>query len=462
MTPRVPSARSASLLRSWLGSDSELSPAEAAAYRAHQLEVGASNWRWLCFASAFFTIAWWPADLLVFRRVPQALHPIGADRAVAAASSLAVAFLQPRFRLFRAHPYLTLGSSPLLVCLASGYELGKIGGPSTPWFNFPMLLVLTPVVIALTLRQRILTTVLFALALVVGFFGLHPDHFEDPMAPATLSFLVFVVLLSVGSGIVADRIRRRTFLLRRAVERQAGELRDWNERLEGMVREQTEELRLLTAHRESTREEERAHIARELHDELGQELTAIRYSLELLRARYRQQPQAVAGNIDDLEGLVARTRGTIRNILTDLRPVVLDRLGFLEAARWLARRTEERAGFECLLDLPPSDLDVPEQVSIAGFRILQETLTNAARHARPRQVRICIRALEGGIELRVQDDGVGFDPRPQGKGFAGMGLVGMRERARDLGGTLAVESSPGKGTTIVAQLPVQLAPRVQA
>jgi signal transduction histidine kinase len=319
---------------------------------------------------------------------------------------------------------------------------------------FTLFLVYWPIAIALTLRERILVTALFTLSSALGFFGLHPAFFSDPMAPAVISFSVFVTVSSTVCGVIADRMRRSTFLLRLATQRQAGQLREWNDRLENMVREQTEELRLLSAHRESARESERAHIARELHDELGQELTAMRYSFELLRLRYQQQPASVGSNLDDLEHLIGRTRQTIRSILTELRPMVLDHLGLVPAARWLAQRTQERAGFECKVDLPRDDLKVPERVAVGAFRILQETLTNVARHAQASEVTIRVQQVDEFIELHVQDNGVGFVPRPRSAGLAGMGLVGMRERAHDLGGTLDVQSQPGQGTTLVARLPL--------
>jgi PAS domain S-box-containing protein len=224
-------------------------------------------------------------------------------------------------------------------------------------------------------------------------------------------------------------------------------LRDVTER----VRAQ-EDLAAFAAQASYIREQEKSRVARELHDELAQSLTALKMDAIWLKDNLADSERDVPGKIEGmlrmLDGAVASTR----RIAADLRPLVLDDLGLMPAIDWLVQNFQQRSGIACTLDAD-EDLELGEPHATAVFRMVQESLTNVAKHAKAGRVSVAIVPVEGGLRLKVQDNGVGFDanaPRKQGS----LGLAGLRERAQLLKGSVVVHSRPGQGTTIDAFIPV--------
>jgi len=215
------------------------------------------------------------------------------------------------------------------------------------------------------------------------------------------------------------------------------------------------QLRELTAYRESAREDERKHIARELHDELGQSLTALRMQAALLRVRFGADAPGLTEQVQGMTELVDRTIGVVRNVATTLRPTVLD-MGIGPALEWLVDEFRRHSGLDCSLTLALDERQLKaqlnEQQAIAVFRIVQESLTNIARHADASEAAVTLRCSAQHCELQVEDDGCGFDPtRLQPQSF---GLLGIRERVLSLDGQVTIGSRPGGRTRIVVILPL--------
>jgi signal transduction histidine kinase len=204
---------------------------------------------------------------------------------------------------------------------------------------------------------------------------------------------------------------------------------------------------------ESAKEEERRHLARELHDELGQTLTALKLRLQMA---IRSTPSG-AGALGESIGMVDRLIGRARKMSVDLSPPLLDEVGLAPAIR--AHLEGNAALSDVVVDLHTDGLDerLPAEIETAAFRVVQESLTNVVRHAQARRVDISVRREDGHLRLRVHDDGRGFDVaearRAAGRGEH-FGVVGMTERIKGLGGTLEVQSNPGEGTEVSATLPV--------
>jgi|GEM_PF-1782136 len=213
-------------------------------------------------------------------------------------------------------------------------------------------------------------------------------------------------------------------------------------------------------------EEERRRIARELHDEISQLLTAIQLSLEHA-ASHPEEPH----RFDRVEELLTRTQQEVHRVIFDLRPSLLDDLGLAAAVRWYAERYLEPEGIDVSLEVE-EELELPDEVEITAFRIYQEIITNILRHAHAEHVSvelelhpalISVAAEDAGPEggagaagtlvLAVEDDGVGFEPDQQSGG--GAGLVGMRERADLIGGTIEIDSEPGLGTHVRLRIPLE-------
>ena len=229
-------------------------------------------------------------------------------------------------------------------------------------------------------------------------------------------------------------------------------------RAEKQLRDSREQLRALAAYLQSVREEERTHIAREVHDELGQTLTGLKMDLAWLDKKMTE----VSGNDDlrqfeerlkELPGRVDAIIGTVRKIATELRPPVLDDLGLEAAIEWQIQEFEKRTGIKCRFTGSPKHIDLDPARSTAVFRIFQETLTNVLRHAEASQVNIQLREEGDKLILEVQDNGRGMTGREL-SGTRSLGLLGMRERATMLDGEVNIIGRQGKGTTVGLRIPL--------
>ncbi|MGE5492204.1 MAG: PAS domain S-box protein [Actinomycetota bacterium] len=208
-------------------------------------------------------------------------------------------------------------------------------------------------------------------------------------------------------------------------------------------------LRNLTTHREAVREEERKSIARELHDELGSSLTALKVDISLLKMELGDNVGALK-RLGNMRELVEHTIGIVRQVATSLRPSVLN-LGLVPALEWLVQDFQRRTGVACGL-LADTEVSMDDAHATAIFRIVQESLTNVLRHADASHVAIVLHCCERGMELTVRDDGQGFDP--SAVGGESFGLLNIRERATILGGEAVVESVPGEGTRVSIRIPL--------
>ena len=209
--------------------------------------------------------------------------------------------------------------------------------------------------------------------------------------------------------------------------------------------------RSLARHQVSVREEERSRIARDVHDELGQKLTALQLEVAMLSARYHDDPPELREELRSLLALIDSTMDSVRVITADLRPPVLD-LGLVPAIEWQVQEFGQRTGIACELALEDDDIELEAERATALFRMLQEALTNVARHARATQVEITLTRDQDRLQLAVADNGVGM-PAQQPRGKKTFGLLGLRERALMAGGEVGIDSRPGR-TTVRITLPV--------
>jgi signal transduction histidine kinase len=203
-----------------------------------------------------------------------------------------------------------------------------------------------------------------------------------------------------------------------------------------------------------TQEGERQRVARELHDEIGQVLTAIRLNLNAVQHSLNSSP--VAQKLDESMAIIDRALQQVRELSLDLRPMALDDLGLVAALRWYVDREAQRRGFAP--EFSAGDLErLPPELETACFRIAQEALTNVVRHAKAKYVRVELSQSGDELHLIVRDDGIGFDPAGIGGSPSDvkLGLLGMRERALIVGGTIEVVSAPGKGTEVHSRFPLK-------
>lgn len=241
-------------------------------------------------------------------------------------------------------------------------------------------------------------------------------------------------------------------------------LADWNETLAAQVTEQTEELRQQQALTQqllrraiTAQEEERARLSQELHDGIGQMLTAVELSLDRLAKTLPAEEAHSHERLERARVLTEQTLTDLRRIITALRPGVLDQLGLVPALGWVSDHTLRPLGITVLLEANSQSERLPGEIETILFRIAQEAMSNVARHSQARHVDIHLRRQESQISLTVADDGLGCDlaalTRSSDQG-RGLGLAGMQERASLAGGQVTINSTPGQGTTVQVVVPL--------
>jgi signal transduction histidine kinase len=246
--------------------------------------------------------------------------------------------------------------------------------------------------------------------------------------------------------------------LAQAGERQQQALQRERDQLEQQVRERTASLAELATHLQQVREQERGHLARELHDELGALLTAAKLDVARLRSRLGSPTPEVEQRLNHLNEALNSGIALKRRIIEDLRPSSLTNLGLSASLEILAREFHEQTGVDAATSLEAVELDEAAQLTV--YRLIQESLTNVAKYAQARHVEISVHALAHVVEVSIRDDGRGFDAAKVKPSTHG--LAGMRHRVEAAGGRFTISSRPGKGTRITAAMPKTRTVQAQA
>jgi len=218
-----------------------------------------------------------------------------------------------------------------------------------------------------------------------------------------------------------------------------------------------DQLRRLAARLQIVREEERERIAREIHDELGQYLTAIKMDVSFVKKNISinesiNKEKEISQELDSILTMIDTTVNTVRKIATELRPEILDELGLKEAIAWEAQQFQDRMRIKCTFLSEIDDINLDRDCAVVVFRILQEALTNVARHANATQVFLNLSNRDGFLELQIQDNGRGVS-QDEINNSKSLGLLGMRERALMFGGEVQIKGENGKGTTVTLRIP---------
>lgn len=213
-----------------------------------------------------------------------------------------------------------------------------------------------------------------------------------------------------------------------------------------------EEIRQLTNHLQKIREEERAHIAREIHDELGQQLTVLRMDIMGLNKKLNSSDETIKQKIGDIINLLDTTVKSVRRISSELRPSLLHNLGLAAAIEWHLKEFEKRSGIKIIFHEPGEELKIPDSIKNGLFRIFQESLTNASRHANATKIIVTLDQKDQQLILSIEDDGQGFE-KEKINAKQTLGILGMKERSQMMGGNYEIRSTPGKGTTVLVAIP---------
>lgn len=386
-------------------------------------------------------LGFWLTDGWLLADVPTAQPALTEGRLAATACglvALAVSGVPDRLRELVA--WLTGAAT----CGVVAWTVGRIGGPDSAWFFYTFPFLFLGLLGWVTPARRVLGQALLCAATAALFFGPHPAHRADPLAGTALANLIGVTLLAIAIGFYVDHMRLRLYLMGREREHLVADLG-------ARVRAQTQHIQRLLDHVETAREAERCELAAELHDELGQLLTAMRCVVKAQRVRDERRP-----DLDQIAQLLQQSTRALRDVLERLRPRVLDDLGLGPATAWMVQRVAGLGGLDFELALPPQEVlaGLSEREATVAFRVVQESLTNVLRHAQATRVEVRAEVEGGRLRLWVDDDGVGFDPGGSPSGF---GLLGMTERAHTVGGEVVVAPGARGGTSVSLSLPLEAA-----
>lgn len=406
-----------------------------------------------CGLMTFFTLAWWPLDLYV---IPQTEHvEVFAAlrvRAIAVVLTGLVIFGLGKPSGDRALLAATLCYTAFTTAI--GYSLGAAGPAGLQWFADAALAIVPVAFIPLRLGARVAASSLVSASLLMSYFVPYPGNWAAPGASSQVSFQVFAVLLSVTIGELWLRVTRHAFFLQKSTARANAGLKAMTDSLSQLVRERTRELEALAQHLDAVQESERRRIARDLHDDLGQGMTAMRYTLARLEARVSKPSGELMDLVQQLTALLDGSTQSLRAVVSSLSPRILEDHGLEAAAEWLVQRIEATAGVACVLESRCDDEREWErldpQVALTLFRALQETTNNALKHSGASSIHVALTLTGEHVQLAVTDDGRGFDPSAETQGF---GILGLRERIRELGGTLSFDAELGGGLKVTATIP---------
>ena len=224
-------------------------------------------------------------------------------------------------------------------------------------------------------------------------------------------------------------------------------------KIEAELRQSQGELQELYRLLQNSREDERQRISRRIHDELGQNITALQIDIAWLKQKIESTQIQLHKKLESMRVVSESTLDTVRRLSAELRPGVLDALGLPSAVDWLLKDFQARSEIQCRLIIEPEEIEVPPDLSIAVFRILQEALTNVLRHAQASSVEVNLKQKETQLELHVIDNGIGI-PEEKVSQAGSLGLLGIHERLRPYGGVLRISGAPGKGTSVIAAIPI--------
>ena len=327
------------------------------------------------------------------------------------------------------------------------------------WFGtgLTVLLVLAALAVTSVLWQivdRPVSTPLFLAAIAVSawLFGFRYGMLAALLSGIAIDYFYFPPYHEF-SGDREEIVRLTLFMLE-------GAILSWlTEKLSAASEELSnsrEELRELTKHLETLRENEQKRIALEIHDELGQALTGLKMRLHLLKRQADTNGTVSHAELSDgfyeLNGMVDSTISTVRRIASELRPSLLDDFGLVAAMEWQAVEFERKTSIPCIFNADTDNLDLGPESNTAVYRILQEALTNAARHSGASRVFVDLRTKADAIVMKVKDDGSGIDLESVTRNRS-LGIIGMRERSRLLGGEISIDSQDDGGTTIELSIP---------
>jgi signal transduction histidine kinase len=454
-------------------------------YEEYATAISGSMARNIMLGAIIVTAPFWPTDYLIFADRPEIINALLIWRISVSVIGVLTIILLKYFKYFSDRPILVFNVTGFLIMFITGYALGQTGGIENPTFYgiYPVPFLTT--VLIMKLRWRIVSTYLLPLAYMIGFFAPFPENLDHPLVANPLVFMFGVCITIIIAGHAVNRLFANNYYRHLALEKKAKELLEYRTKLERQievskqaefelgeakkeleqrVNQRASELELanerlteLATNLVTIQEEERKRISSELHDELGQLLTRLRmenYFLLNLMPQDHPKYEEFKSASERSAQIIGKLQKSTRELMMFLRSKVLEDDGLKAALEVLIEdlKTDAISIFHWSWDRDESEFS--PYVLKAIYRIMQESITNIRRHANATQVEIFCRQNEDEIVIEILDDGRGFDPESDSH-HEGLGLKGMRERARSLGGEITVHSEIGSGTKVIARIPIR-------
>lgn len=264
-------------------------------------------------------------------------------------------------------------------------------------------------------------------------------------------FAVNIIQQGADDYILKTNLTRLPAAINNAIEKKR--IQQEKELSQQELKQLNQELRSVSAHLERIREEEQARIAREIHDQIGQQLTGLKMDVSWVKGMIgkKAEPEAILKKLNEMLDNLDEAVKTVRKVASDLRPSILDDFGLIDALDWHSKEFATRYGINVHFKSLVNEINADPAITIGLFRIYQEALVNVARHAAAKNVISVLETSDNKVSLSITDDGKGFDNSKQKKT---LGLLGMKERAQMIGGTLAINSKPGTGTALFISVPL--------
>lgn len=422
-------------------------PAQSEGYARYAAELSSIFTRRVCAMCFVATAAIALFDLGFGRYQPHDARTLLGEQAALCAILLGYAAM-PLPLLRRLEVFKVATAAAFAMTVVFGYAVGRLMGTAsylfialdmTPFISVPLLV---------PLRQRLAVAGTLGLGPLLGFAASFEGRLSPMYAAHTAGLWLVGASASVVGGHALYKVAYEAWSGRQTIDAQRAELAALCDELEGRVAGQTRELRRLAAHLDVLIETERKRIAAELHDDFGQELTGMRLELAVLLVSIASAPST--DRIRRVSSSLDRIHVKLQRVVSALRPKVLDDGGLVRGVEWLIRQQSD--GTEVTLDAALPEEPDPA-VALVAFRIVQEALTNAARHAQADAVRVGLTVEGATLVVTVEDDGVGLS-RPSDPS-AHHGVDGMNERALGVGGAFVIEAREPRGTRVRARLPLR-------
>jgi signal transduction histidine kinase len=387
---------------------------------------------------AVVLLALWPLDWVTFADPTQR-----ASFAWLRASNLAICAISlvgVTTRFVRRHVVTWAGCTAVACGLSGAWNASRL--PHDPFYWPGVFAMIGLGFLLVPLVHRLVWVAVLGVGYNAVWYARNPAQWRDPGTPSMLALFSAAMILAVANGQAIYAFAWQVFHRQRELDRKRTELSDFNRKLESEVARKTGELRKLAQRVERLHEDERRRLASELHDELGQTLTALRLEVALLEKQSdtKKSAGALHAQLDDLFE-------SVRWLVSSLRPKALEERGLVAGCEWLVERFRARTGVDT--EAVFEEVAIDEGESLTVFRVLQEALTNVARHADARRVIISLSDEREAVALSIEDDGVGISPDLETEGH---GLRAMRERALAIDATLSVEPR-APGMRILLRLP---------